>query len=236
MHLGRPPDISAHGSVDGSLDLPLLVLAAIFALALVWLVVAVLRGQKEKGSGTFSENGGHFLKMYPTPFRFRAGRGIVVLAVIFFVAVDVPLMMRPPLDDASSERALHVRLVARQWAWESRHAGRDGVLGTADDVVTLGELRLPAGRPVTLELESVDVVHALNLPNLRVQRDIVPGQPAVVHFEAAAPGDYQLTCAQFCGPTHFQMIASLRVRDGDAFDAWLDEASDRAAREANAHE
>ena len=114
-----------------------------------------------------------------------------------FVAVDAVLAVRAlgRLRDAllalprRRPGALRVEVTARQWAWTFRTAGPDGRFATPDDVVTLGELHVPVGRPIYLKLRSKDVIHSLYLPNFRTKLDAIPGSTTRLWFEAdRSPG------------------------------------------------
>ena len=47
---------------------------------------------------------------------------------------------------------MRIQVNAHQWAWDARYAGPDGKFNTADDIVTLNDMRVPmgvAGDPAT---------------------------------------------------------------------------------------
>ena len=102
----------------------------------------------------------------------------------------------------------------------------DGRFATPDDVVTLGELHVPVGRPIFLKLRSKDVVHSLYLPNFRTKLDAIPGSTTRMWIEATTPGRYEIGCAQHCGASHYKMRGFLTVLKPDEFARWL---SDEAA-------
>lgn len=231
MLVSRPPDVSAHGFlIDNILDGSLIVLAAVFLMALSILVLALLK--RRKGGETLAGD---------TPVAIR---GTLALAALFFLCIDLPLAVRSLRDLSATHwnlaqaeadpRALRVEVEARQWTWEGRLPGHDGVFATADDVVTVGEIRVPAGRPVLLQMASADVVHAFHAPSLRIQQDIIPGHLARTWFLAAGSGRFEVACTQFCGASHAQMVAPLIILAPRDFNAWLADASDRASREGQA--
>jgi len=112
-------------------------------------------------------------------------------------------------------------VTARQWAWTFRTAGPDGRFGTADDVVTLGELHVPVGRPVYLKLRAKDVVHSFYLPNYRTKIDAIPGSTTRLWFQAQEPARTEIGCAQHCGVSHYKMRAWLIAAPEDEYRAWL---------------
>jgi len=114
-----------------------------------------------------------------------------------------------------------VRVEARQFAWNFRHAGPDGVLDTADDVVTSGQLHVPVNKVVKFELVSKDVIHSFWAPNLRLKQDVVPGRAITGWFEPTRTGTFGIGCAELCGTGHGVMGATLIVQSQSDFDNWL---------------
>lgn len=98
------------------------------------------------------------------------------------------------LEDDKKE-ALYVEVYAKQFSWEVRYAGEDGVLGKANvryiegvntmgvdmsdpyaqDDITVNELHLPKGRQVIFKFRSQDVLHSAYMPHFRAQMNVVPG-------------------------------------------------------------
>jgi cytochrome c oxidase subunit 2 len=149
-----------------------------------------------------------------------------------FVAVDAVLALRAA--DALGTRfwsypdgdpqALRVEVTARQWSWSFRTAGPDGRFGTPDDVVSLGELHVPVGRPLYFKLRSKDVVHSLYLPNFRTKLDAIPGRTTRLWIQATTAGRYEVGCAQHCGVSHYKMRGLLIAEPEADYTAWLERA------------
>ena len=127
-------------------------------------------------------------------------------------------------------QAVRIELNAQQWSWEFRYAGPDGKFNTADDAVTLNDLRVPIGHPVVLEMGSTDVVHSFSLPNFRIKQDVVPGQINQMTFQARVPGSYEIVCQQMCGVNHYKMRGVLTAMSDEAYAKWLSEASEHSRR------
>jgi cytochrome c oxidase subunit 2 len=92
-----------------------------------------------------------------------------------------------------------------------------------DDANSDNELRVPLGRPVRLSMTSKDLVHTFFVPELRVQRAIVPGTASAVWFQATQAGDLAIACADdSCNgeSNHAKVV----VMEEPAFKAWLDSA------------
>ena len=107
--------------------------------------------------------------------------------------------------------ALEVTATARMWSWDFTYAnGR-----------TSPKLYVPVGKPVVVNLVSLDVIHGFFLPAFRVKRDIVPGMKNFAWFVATKPGSYDLFCSQYCGTGHSAMISTVEALPEAEFTAWL---------------
>jgi len=228
----RPTDVSAEGwRIDRLLDSGIVIAAVLAALAILYLVWAALAWRHRPGR--------------PEPRSQVAGgrRAILVpiaLTTLVFVVLDVRLFVLSTRDLAGTflnidevERDPHVVRVeinAQRWAWNVRYAGLDGRFATDDDVVSLGDLRLPVDAPVIIELAASDVVHALYLPSFRVKLDAVPGRIHRTWFRPRAVGTFEIACAQHCGVFHHRMRGTVTVVSPGEFGRWLAAGSRDAAR------
>ena len=88
------------------------------------------------------------------------------------------------------------------------------------DILT-GELHVPAGRPVSMKMESKDVIHAFWVPEFRLKQDVIPGQPTILNFTPTKPGRYPVICAELCGPYHGGMRSTVVVEEPEVFNNWL---------------
>lgn len=109
--------------------------------------------------------------------------------------------------------AMQVTATARMWSWSFQY--ENGKTG--------GKLYVPIGKPVQVNLESVDVLHGFYVPAFRVKRDVVPGMKNHVWFVATRPGSYDIFCSQYCGTSHSAMIATVEAVPREQFAAWLNE-------------
>src|SRR4029079_7332628 len=110
-----------------------------------------------------------------------------------------------------------------------------------DDVTTVNQLHLPAGRPVIVRLRSKDVIHSFMLNEFRVKQDAIPGlsiplwfiptlTTAGVREKTGDPKyDYEIACAQLCGIGHSKMRGFVTVHPAAEFDTWLKGESAKAA-------
>jgi cytochrome c oxidase subunit 2 len=225
---GLPRDVSEHGHlVDWLVHFTLAASVVIFVVAGAVLLVAFVRHRR----GRIAD--------------YRPGSRASVALVLGFVglvvvAVDGTLFVSTLLDmnrvfwnfAAAETRpdAVRIEVQAHQWAWQARYAGPDRRFNTPDDVVTLNDIRVPVDAAVVMQLASVDVIHSLYLPNFRVKQDAVPGTITKMTFEGRVPGEYEIACAQHCGPNHYKMRGVLTVLEPARYREWLRAAEADARR------
>jgi cytochrome c oxidase subunit 2 len=94
------------------------------------------------------------------------------------------------------------------------------------DVECNAPLRVPAGQPVKLIMNSVDVLHSFYVPDFRVKKDVVPGRYSVVWFEAPEAGEHTIFCTEYCGDRHGYMYSKTIVMPPDEFEDWLQAEAD----------
>jgi len=86
-----------------------------------------------------------------------------------------------------------------------------------------GELHVPSGQPVRLNLNAQDVLHAFWLPEFRIKQDMIPGQKTKLVINATREGTYPVVCAELCGPYHGGMRTQLIVHSPEEYEAWVAE-------------
>ncbi len=163
-----------------------------------------------------------------------------VIGTLVFFAIDLNITRMSNNDyvnvfvnwpNEKEEDVLRVQVLAQQWAWNFRYAGKDGVFNTDDDVVTLNDLRVPTGKKVVFQVLSKDVIHSLYFPNARRKVDAIPGRITRLWYKLNTPGVYDIACAEMCGTYHYRMQAKLTVYTPELFQDWMSEAEIKANEE-----
>lgn len=108
--------------------------------------------------------------------------------------------------------ALQVEVIGHQWWWEFRYPQ----LG----ITTAGELKVPVGRTVNLEMTTADVLHSFWLPAFAGKRDVFPNRYNNLWFKAEVAGNFPAQCVEFCGIQHGRMAYRIVSLEGTEFDAW----------------
>ena len=233
-----PPDVSVHGAkIDQLMSVLHWFMALLFIGWGVFFVYCLIR---------FRARPGH-VAMY-TPVKGIATKYIegfvVVVEILLLFGLSTPVWLAYKNNVPDAKKALHVRLVAEQFAWNFHYPGKDGKFGKSDsslisgdnplgvdpedpagkdDVVTVNNLHLPTNRPVIVDVSSKDVIHSFNIPVLRVKQDTIPGQQISVWFEATQTGHFELACAQLCGLGHYRMRGDVLIDTPEEFAKWQSE-------------
>ncbi|MFM7365601.1 MAG: cytochrome c oxidase subunit II transmembrane domain-containing protein [Cuspidothrix sp.] len=116
--------------------------------------------------------------------------------------------------ETTSPSQLIVDVTGLQYAW---------LFTYPETGVTTGELHLPIGKTVEINMTANDVIHAFWIPEFRMKQDAIPGRQTNLRFTPRKAGDYELICAELCGPYHGAMKTQVVVETQEAFDQWMQE-------------
>jgi len=103
-------------------------------------------------------------------------------------------------------------VIGHQWWWEARYP-RSGV-------IVANEIHIPTGTPLSIQLDSADVLHEFWVARLTRKMTTVPGHPNHIWLEADEPGVYLGSCSEFCGTEHAWMRFIVVAQKPADFDAW----------------
>jgi cytochrome c oxidase subunit 2 len=203
------------GRIDSLLILITVIVGVWFLVAEGLLVYMALRFRRREGQ-----------KAAYLPARsLRAMSWILVpCGVILMLDLVIDAAGAPVWADIKERIPPHeelVRIQGEQWLWRFTYAGPDGQLDTADDFVTLNELRLPVDTVVQFDLRAKDVLHSFWVPALRLKQDAVPGRSIRGWFEPILEGSYEVICTEICGVGHTMMKGMLHVASRAEYDQWV---------------
>lgn len=108
--------------------------------------------------------------------------------------------------------AYEVFVIGKQWLWKFQHPN-----GQRE----IGELHLPVGRAVKLQLISEDVIHRFTVPELNVSIEARPGQYTTTWFRTEKVGRFNFVCGEYCGQLHSQHTGTLVVVEKQEFADYL---------------
>lgn len=138
------------------------------------------------------------------------------------VIAPAPYGIGAPAAEAGKAVNLVVNVTGLQYAW---------LFNYPDSGITTGELHIPLGQVVQLNLSAQDVIHSFWVPQFRLKQDALPGQPTELRFVATKTGTFPVVCAELCGGYHGSMRTQLIVHSPEDYNIWL--AENRIAQSTN---
>lgn len=110
-----------------------------------------------------------------------------------------------------------VNVTGLQFSWEFEYEDTE--------ITDAGELHVPVGKDILLNISAGDVIHSLWIPQLRLKQDAIPGSDTQLRFVATKTGTYPIVCAELCGSYHGMMRTEMVVETAEEYEAWLAEES-----------
>ncbi len=204
-----PPDSATAPEVDFVFYMILGISAFFFALvtaAMVYFAIVYRRrpGHREEKTATSSM----VLELTWTIIP------VLIVAYIFYAGFSAYMQMQ-----SGPQNSYEILVKAQKWDW----------FFTYPNGYVSSDLHLPVDQPIKLIMSSEDVIHSLYIPAFRVKMDCVPGRYTYAWLRATevTPPDepYGLFCTEYCGDSHFNMLANVVVHKAGDFDAWLENAA-----------
>lgn len=112
------------------------------------------------------------------------------------------------------EDAVEINVAGQMFSW---------IFMYPNDKETEGELVVPLGKAIKLNIESWDVLHSFYIPSYRIKVDAVRGMPTYAWFMADKEGEYDIFCTEYCGVEHAYMLAKLRIVPEQEYLDWLEQ-------------
>jgi len=129
------------------------------------------------------------------PLLFSAIGFTLLFIAIYQMNAWADAKMRKPDVPVTAE------VTGRQFNWDVRYPGPDGLLYTPDDIILVdGDIHFPAGEEILLSIKAADVLHSFFLPSIRMKQDVVPGMQQYMWFKCREPkAVVDIVCAELCG-------------------------------------
>jgi cytochrome c oxidase subunit II len=116
--------------------------------------------------------------------------------------------------EAAKPADLLVNVTGMQYAWLFNYPDRN---------ITTGDLHVPVGKDIQINLTAQDVIHSFWIPPFRIKQDVMPGINSQLRFVATKTGTFPIVCAELCGSYHGGMRSQIVVQTQEEFDRWLSE-------------
>lgn len=179
-----------------------IVLAVIFAVVAAIVVYALVRFGRREGDGDPAQKAGNL------PIEIVWTVIPLVIVTVFFVLAARTMGIADPAPPPNPD----LIIVGHQWWWEARY--------TKSGAVAANEIHIPVGKPISLKLDSADVLHEFWVPELARKITTVPGHPNHIWLQADKAGTYLGFCSEFCGTQHAWMHFLIIAEPQEQFETW----------------
>jgi cytochrome c oxidase subunit II len=97
------------------------------------------------------------------------------------------------------------------------------------------DLVMPVNQPVRLDIEALDVLHAIYIPEFRVKQDAIPGRVSNAYFTPIQVMESWVLCAELCGVGHAAMsqINKVYVRSQADYETFINDLYANAVKIAS---
>jgi len=138
---------------------------------------------------------------------------ILVISMYFVSTNDyIALRQRADID-------IEIDVEARMYSWAFTYEN-----GHVSDT-----LYVPVGKTIKFNLTSADVIHSFYIPALRIKEDCVNNRSTFMIVQPEKTGEYVITCAEYCGILHWDMMTKYIVVDEQTFQTWVESGSNDTA-------
>jgi len=167
-----------------------------------------------------------------------------IIPIFILMAIAVPsfkllfLQLNLPAADMT------VKATGKQWYWTysypdngkiefdslmlkdgERKEGQPRLLAVDNEMV------VPVNKSVRVITTGSDVIHSFAVPSFGIKIDAIPGRINETWFKATREGVYYGQCSELCGKDHAYMPIAVRVVSEQAFNAWVEDAKKKYARD-----
>lgn len=161
--------------------------------------------------------------------------GLIGASVLSLVIIAVPTLKAIwstyDVPEAEKKDAYEVTATGYQWWFRFEYPSEIAPVnatGAKAPIVSANELVIPAGRPVRINLRTVDVIHSFWLPKLAGKVDMIPNRANFIFVKADKPGYYWGQCAEYCGDSHAVMRFRVIALEKAEFARWVEQQGQTA--------
>jgi cytochrome c oxidase subunit II len=149
------------------------------------------------------------------PIHGHTGLEIVWTAIpaVLVTAIAIVSAIVLARNGEAGTNALKVDVIAQQFAWRFEYP--------ENGKIRSGQLVLPLGRGVELDLQALDVIHSFWVPEMGQKQDAVPGIHTRLVITPTRTGVFTVMCTELCGLGHATMRTTVRVVTPKQFAAWV---------------
>lgn len=134
---------------------------------------------------------------------------ITVLSTVEIATFNSTSLVTLPSDPA--QQPLVIKVIGRQFFWTFVYP---------NNYTSVGNLTIPIGRTIILNITSMDVFHSFAIQQLDVAKDAIPGRWNTLWLAVPTAGNYTIVCKELCGVGHAFMVGTLTVVSSSIFNSW----------------
>src|SRR4029450_4472341 len=179
-----------------------IIFALIFVIVTGAIIYAILRFRGRAGE--------------PDPKQIPGNRRVEIAWTIIPFLIVILLLGRTSRAmnraDPISAPSPDLVITGHQFWWQVDYPG--------SGAITANEIHIPTGKPLSVRLESKDVLHEFWVPKLTRKMTNVPGQPNHIRLQADKPGTYIGQCSEFCGTQHAWMRIMVVAEQPSTLQEW----------------
>lgn len=155
--------------------------------------------------------------------------GLIGGSVLALVIIAIPTLRAIwttyDVPEAEKANAYEITATGYQWWFRFDYLTEQAMVdaNVKTPLVTSNELVIPAGRPIRINLRTVDVIHSLWVPKLAGKVDMIPNRGNFLWLKADKPGYFWGQCAEYCGDSHAVMRFRVVALGPREFNDWLDQ-------------
>lgn len=146
--------------------------------------------------------------------RWLAASGMMSLLFIIFIAYSLAIEgahIAQSSGRTSPEKLLQAGSFSNPAVRELSN-GKFQVTGVAQTFsFSPSEIRLPVGAEVQFFLTSKDILHGYQIQHTNVNVELMPGEVSYLSYTFDKAGEYRITCNEYCGLSHQNMIGKIVV-------------------------
>lgn len=80
-------------------------------------------------------------------------------------------------------------------------------------------VRVPVGADIEFVLTARDVIHGYQIERTNVNVELIPGEVSRLNYTFDEPGVYRITCNEYCGISHHNMLGTITVLPASQWNA-----------------
>ena len=198
--------------IQALLWIGLVAFAIVVALVNAALIYVLRRRRANRGAQPSETKGGHRPQLRVGAALSAFAVALLVLSLVFTERAREAPATGPAGLQATDSEPLTIEATGQQWLWRYEYP---------NGAFSYYKLVVPVDTAVELQLDSTDVIHTWNVPELAGKRDAVPGKVHEVAFRADEEGSYTGRAATLSGNSYAAMGTEVEVVSPEEYEGFV---------------